>query len=335
MESAKTIILSNKTNKNFKAILNLNSARGSIKFFNGYLQNKNYALGIKQDGNVLKVPLVLDNNNSEFDFLQKVDLKKEVVCAVVDVTNAFCPELVLSGSLNTVSENNKIEDAFVVKKPEDTSQLYTEDSDEEIENIVEKNIQEDMNSVYFDTCSNCKYRKAFYEDGVSCNETCACASSKKHSTAEISSLQLQSTENSSNLSNEIEQFGGKDEEQKNTVQEENQSFYMQVKPQIDALFEKYEEEEVLQNILPNSKWVKVRYDDGEEYYVLGLIFDESNQIVNYICYGVPSFDYENPPEDIKEYAQWLPIDPNNNSNGGYWIVYQKGLNGETVIVNYV
>ena len=111
---------------------------------------------------------------------------------------------------------------------------------------------------------------------------------------------------------------------------------MQVKPQVDALFEKYDRDEILENILPNSEWVRVRYDGGEEYYILGLIYNETKKdYVDYICYGVPSSDSKNPPEDIKDYAQWLPLDVNNPGGAGYFIVYQSAANGETVVINFV
>lgn len=331
MENAKTIILNNKLDKDFKAILNLRAGDGSIKFFNGVLQNKNFALGVKQGNDVLKMPLIVQNNASSFYFPHEVDLKKDVVCAVVDVTNAFCPELVLSGSLNTVTENTKIESAFITKKPEDTSKLYIEDSDEEIDSLVEKNIQEDMNSTYYDTCASCKYRKAFYEAGKSCSAACSC--NTLSDSGAIKEDSSSSAEILSEQNEDINQVQSVDNEE--VVGDGEQDFYLQVKSQIDALFERYESEETLQTILPNSKWVKVRYDNGEEYYVLGLVFDKSGKKVDFICYGVPSTDPNNPPDDIKEYAQWLPLDLNNNSSGGYWIVYQNGSNGETVVVNFV
>ena len=102
--------------------------------------------------------------------------------------------------------------------------------------------------------------------------------------------------------------------------ENKQSFYDNVKSQIDGIFNRYESEPVLSNIIPNSKWAKVNYDGDENYYVLGLIFnDESMQNAQYICYGVPSKSKENPPDDIKDIAQWVPININDINSSGYFI----------------
>ena len=52
---------------------------------------------------------------------------------MVDVSNAFCPEIVLSGSANNFLQNSKIENAFTQTKPQDLSVLYEEFDDDKIE----------------------------------------------------------------------------------------------------------------------------------------------------------------------------------------------------------
>ena len=163
MENAKTLILNNKSDKNFKAILNLKINEPClIKFYNLTENSKNYALGIKQNKDVIKVPLKLNNNNCQFELPKTINCNENFFCAVVDVTNIFCPEIVLTGSVNDCSQNSKIESAFVSTKPEDSSSLYENLEEEQIENLIDKNLEEDLNSIYYDSCSNCKYRKAFY-----------------------------------------------------------------------------------------------------------------------------------------------------------------------------
>ena len=313
MQATKTIILGSK-NKKEQAILNLRySAESEIKFFNFNNKNKNFALGIKQGGEVKKIPLTIKNNLCKFSLPKNLDLQKNILCAVVDVSNAFCPEIVLSGSNNTTIENSTIEEYFVTKKPKDTSVLYTQDSLEEINNLIEKNLQDDLNCTYYDNCSNCKYREAFYN----------VESANNNNSTNVQNESIKKTD-----SLNIEEISKEDALNK----EEN--FYFQIKQQIDALFNKYPEYTILTKIVSNSKWVKINYDDGEEFYVLGLIYDKDSKFVEFISYGVPSQDDKNPPEDIKDFAQWLPIENLENNLIGFWLVYQNASNGEAVKVEY-
>ena len=305
-ESAKTLILNSNKDNNFKAILNLKSNENSqIKFFNLKDKSRTFALGIKQESKVTKIPLLVDGDNCSFSVSNKINFAKSLSCAVVDVSNPFCPEIVLSGRENSNLENSKIEGAFMPEKPKDTSILYEEASGEEIEDLIDKNLEEDLHTTYFDACAKCKFREAFYNEGE-------CL---KQNEAKIASQE--------NL-----------EKDTKTREEESKSFYEQIKPQIDALFNKYEEYKLLEEIIPSSKWAKIVYDNEGNYYILGLIYKE-NQEVLYICYGVPSVGGNNPPDDIKEYAGWLPKDSNNVDGEGYFIVCQDAITGETLKVDLV
>ncbi len=330
MENAKTLILNNKKNPNFKAVLNLkNYDYCAIKFFNMANNDKNFALGIKQKTGVIKIPLQLNSGKGEFVLPKKIDLEDNMVCAVVDVSNAFCPEIVLSGSINNAIENTTIENAFVQSKPDDVSVLYEIEESEQIENLIDKNLDDDLNTTYFDSCANCKYRKAFYEGGE-----CACIKSQQ--TDENNNFEL--TDNTiKNYS--TEQIVSNIEQAKNVIEEDNieesESFYLQIKNQLNSLFNKYQKHDLLERIIPNSKWVKVDYDQTENFYVIGLIYDGNNQDILYISYGVPSKDFNNPPEDLKEYAQWLPIDFNKPKDEGFWIVYQDAKDGQTLKIDFI
>jgi len=387
VESVKTLILNDKKNQFFKAVLNLrNSDKCQIKFFN--LQedkNKHFALGIKQNSGVVKVPLYLQENKCEFNLPKGINMEDKLLCAVVDVSNAFCPEIVLSGSLNLQTENDQIENAFVQTKPEDTSILYEQTTDEQIDKLIDENFKEDLNTNYYDNCSRCKYRQVFYNEGDGC-----CCSNKANDhnidalnvTENLSQEGLNANLNPNNAQNKAsdmqshlksslsnkeeatiinsceeqleevtntyknvalneETLKEQDEVEQNKEENssiapgEEQTFYEQVKQQISALFEKYEVDETLQQIIPNSKWIKVDYERKQEYYVLGLIYDDNNQNVVYISYGIPSTNSKVPPEDLKDYAQWLPKDFSNPEQAGYWIVYQDAITGETIKIDFV
>ena len=335
MENAKTLILNDRKNPEFKAILNLKNYDSCvIKFFNFFGANKNYALGIKQKHSVIKIPLDLKQGKGEFVLPKTINLEENLLCAVVDVSNVFCPEIVLSGSLNDIVENNKIEQAFVQTKPEDVSSLYVEDEEEQIERIIDKNLEEDSNTTYYDLCSNCKYRKVFYESG-----DCVCCSSKSETKNEVDDSVLNNNLKGFNVDNEKNKVRLEEDEEINDklelIDEEKfkESFYKQIKNQIDTLFNRYERDSLLEKIIPNSRWVKVDYDKNQEYYVLGLIYEDEEEPV-YISYGIPSNNSNNPPEDLKEFAQWLPIDFNNPDKEGYWIVYQDAVDGKTLKIDF-
>jgi len=327
----KTVILNNETKDDLKAVLSLKEKENSIiKFFNLKVKDKNLALGIKQDKKIVKIPLLVKDGKSEFKLNDSIDFSKNLLCAVVDISNAFCPEILLSGSNNSSVENETIEDAFVTRKPQNTSTLYKVENDEKIEKIIDKNLEEDLKENYFDACANCRYRDAFYSD---------CESFKD--VTEILSKKLKTNDSSNDFDKKEDEKNEKDEEtneefdpKKDKNEDEEKDFYGQVKDQVEVLFEKYKKDESLEEIIPNSKWVRVTYDGEENFYILGLIFDEE-KVLKYISYGVPSCDSSTPPDDLSDYAQWLPKDVLSTQKEGYWIVCQDAKTGETLKIELV
>lgn len=112
----------------------------------------------------------------------------------------------------------------------------------------------------------------------------------------------------------------------------NETFFDGVKEHISELFDKYPEEEFLGQIIPNSKWVKVDYEENGNYYVVGLMNDENG--LKYVCYGVPGIWEENPPKELNGYCQWLPLDSTKPKDYGYWMTYQDVENGESVKIDF-
>lgn len=112
----------------------------------------------------------------------------------------------------------------------------------------------------------------------------------------------------------------------------DESFFDGIKDQIQTLFNKFPAEEILQAIIPDSKWVKIDYEDKGEYYVVGLLYEEDK--IKYVCYGVPSTYSDEPPADLKGFAQWLPIDASKQDGFGYWLTYQDADTGENVKLEF-
>lgn len=114
--------------------------------------------------------------------------------------------------------------------------------------------------------------------------------------------------------------------------DEEESFFDGVKEQIQTLFDKFPEEDILKQIIPESKWAKIDIEETGEYYVVGLMYE--NDLVKYVCYGIPSIYGGEPPKELKGFAQWLPIDSTKSDGFGYWITYQDAETGENVKLEF-
>ncbi len=122
------------------------------------------------------------------------------------------------------------------------------------------------------------------------------------------------------------------EDDTSEFEQKEETFFDGIRDQIDSLFKKYPEEMILKQLIPDSKWVKIDYEDINQYYVVGLLYEANN--IKYVCYGVPSLHRSEPPEELSGLAQWLPIDSNKENGFGYWITYQDAETGENVKLNY-
>lgn len=107
---------------------------------------------------------------------------------------------------------------------------------------------------------------------------------------------------------------------------DGKNFYYAVKPQLDEMFVCYPADSLLEDTVPNSKWVRVDAEDG--YYVVGILF--VGDAPSYICYGVPQYpdDDGRAPAELENMCVWLPVD--SPSIKGYWVIYQSAETGEIV-----
>ena len=124
-----------------------------------------------------------------------------------------------------------------------------------------------------------------------------------------------------------------EEEIKVSFEEKNNTFYNSIKNQVEDLLNNYETEKALEEIIPNSKFVKVDYENNGNFYIFGIIYEEGQ--IRYIVYGIPG-EYDIKPDD--EYAkfyQWLPLNAENPEGYGYYLMYQDALNGENVKIEII
>lgn len=103
-------------------------------------------------------------------------------------------------------------------------------------------------------------------------------------------------------------------------------FYEQVKDQLDDLFATNPKFELLEKMMPDTKWIKVDYDNNGKYYVVGLIGANPD----YLCYGVPARYTPQPPQDLSGYCQWLPVDHSKPEGDGFWLMFQDAISGESI-----
>jgi len=107
-------------------------------------------------------------------------------------------------------------------------------------------------------------------------------------------------------------------------------FFDMISEQIDALFNNYPREEALENLIPNSRWVKVDYENNGKIYVVGLVYEM--EILKYVAYGVPAenMDLEN---ELAGYGQWISLNPLQENSNGYWVIFQDAITGDNVNYN--
>lgn len=307
MLKKKSIVLSDTKNSSKKAVLSLQEdgvgLKGSLRLYNFSSELTGVSsLGFYVDKKVYKAGLTFKSQMFYEFFLDIKEIPNKFSCAVVNFQNAV-PNPILYGSSNgsddnvygsiisEISQNNSVESA------KNVLDKYDVDFDDQEKEIIEKEIDEAICQCHHD-CANCVYKKYFFE-----HEEKQTQAQEKEEVIE----NLPLNEKSHDLP----------------------MFVEKLKPQIDKLFENNPIEDNLQKIIPDSKWVKVEYEDDGDFFVFGLLYDEQENI-KYVCYGVPSVFDEAPPEELSGYPIWLPLDQNNSKGFGYWLTYQDATTGEPI-----
>lgn len=104
-----------------------------------------------------------------------------------------------------------------------------------------------------------------------------------------------------------------------------ENFYQNIRFRLEEIMTINPECKELEKIIPESKWVKVYYDE-EEYYVVGILTEDGE--VTYLGYGVPGVEGIRPPKEAEELCDFLPV--SGGEEEGYWLMFQNSKNGELV-----
>ena len=101
------------------------------------------------------------------------------------------------------------------------------------------------------------------------------------------------------------------------------TYFERSSAELEKLLKTNERFTPIEKLIPGSTFVKINYDRNRNYIVGAIGRD-------YICYGVPSFYSDTPPQPLCGYARWLPFDPAKPREEGFWMMYQDGISGETL-----
>lgn len=336
MFTKRTIILNSVENNLNKAVVSLekngNEIKGSVRLYNFKTEpNGVLTLGILSDGEVYKAGLTRVGNN-QYEFLSAVNKPiGEFTCALVNSYNGEIKPLLLGSSNGASSQSAETRLAsslgVLQKKSMDAVKKILDENKIELEDDAEEIIDEEMKKSCDENCFLCPYKKAFYNDEqkeikekLKENEVEMAEKSKNN---EVFSQKV--LENEENFENK-EIIEPKKEEKKI-------SFYDEIKEQLGLLFSKYEDATDLEDIIPNSKFVKIDYDENGQFYVVGLIYEDDE--IKYICYGVPGVWAEDCPKELNGLSQWLPLNEDDPEGRGYWLSYQDAGNGENIKIEVV
>ena len=283
-------------NGNEKAVLSLESEStnlsGRIRLYNFKDEPKGIiTLGLFSDGKVIKAGLTKISSMLYSFKTQQAALPNVFSCAVINF-NGGEPEPILYGNSEGAGSADEVFGAVI-------STLQNEPSVNAVTEALNKN------GIDYDDELKDEINNVIEEEF------------EKHDCARCKYREYFYSHQTQTLSNQEEQ-----------AQEEQKTFFEEIRSQVDNLFEKNPTEEYLQELIPNSKWVKVEFENGGDYYVFGLLYD--GDALKYICYGVPGVYQKTPPKQLSGYPVWFPLDKEKNEGFGYWLSYQDAESGESI-----
>ncbi|MDR0751459.1 MAG: hypothetical protein LBF12_02550 [Christensenellaceae bacterium] len=102
----------------------------------------------------------------------------------------------------------------------------------------------------------------------------------------------------------------------------NSSFNKHIKTKLEELFKTNPPDKLLENAIPNSQWVKIKYQ-SKEYFSVGIL--KTDDIQTHMAYAVPGVDNIHPPEEIYKICKFVEVDSPNIK--GYWMIVQNLKDG--------
>ena len=337
---SKTIIISNE--EGGRGILTLYEEDDLLKTklrLYGTTLSDQCKIGIYHMDKVYTANMINRQNVFHSSMVGEFDMSKDFYCAIIDPQNNN--QIMLSGGTYAgyYFNDNSIFAPKSQAENDDTQTSQAEQDETEQSNTNFENAECEKDEVC-SKCATCKYKEYFY----SCNNLDEISTQQSSNFAnETSSTQSFSTKTQNSQSNENISNNGPELQEETQSKTEMQSFVTcsnldNEKPlqeiisniisQFDNIFDKYEKDETLINLIPNSKFVKI--DENNEQFSIGAIYDEND--IKLICYAV-FCNYNTPaPTELGEHYQWLPLDASDPLSDGYYIVFQDATDLKIVDV---
>lgn len=361
----KTIILSNSQNLNSnapKGILTLSNTNGEIKgkirLYNLQTLPLNTKLGIYSNEKVQILTLVKKPQHYEFDVTDKIDLNASLYCALIDNSLGDKKVVLEGGSFNGFYFSDSPFDAVLEAKDDELEQVI----DKAMETSA--NCKECSNCAnceykkyFYENYADNKIQSPTYEnfDEVNAPSTPLeqeCFNENLNTQASVEEFNSREVETDEEVEQEcvnetledtLDQQFVKSQNEENNIEPPNQveenaqdnkkeideqsTFLNDIIYQLDEMFVKYPADDLLNSIIPDSRFIKVEGENTNPY-VLGVIYED--KIMKYIAYGVPAKYNSLPPADLGQNYQWLPLNPNDVMSDGYFLIYQNALTGKIV-----
>lgn len=299
----KTIVMVSATQGTEKAVLWIDhkngQTQGKVKLYNQKQNDGIYVLSFYDGKKVTKCGLS-QCGAQEFCFSTEQEIELDTaVCAIVNIKGAK-PTAVVVGSCSNQAPSTK-----------DLAFAQSLGELEEKKGLKAKDVQQilDDNQIDFDEEENKEIERAIDEEMKKCDcEQKNCAGCRYR-----------------------EAFYAEPEQPEKI--DVKATYYSEVSDQLKQLFDTCEKEDALEEIIPNSKWVKVDYANDGNYYVVGLIYE--NDTLKFVCFGVPGYYASESPKELEGLCKWVSIDSSKPFEFGYWITYQDAKTGENVEVEIV
>ena len=254
------------------------------------------------------------------DELSQTDKKKNL-SPNKNVSNAPKQESFEKAESFKTSKSSPYE--FAIEQPE----KFLRPSISQDDFCCRKTFDDTFRSENFGDYSNESHNKFNYDKGIECESA---NTNFKNNDAEIYTYE---DEKINQLIDKVIDMT-EDREKQNIKQDaDDLSFYERINPQISKMFENNKEETVLNEILPNSKFCRVEFEDGSGYYVFGVIYEDG--LPKYVCYGLPAQKNSEPPKELSNLYQWLPIDATDETGDGYYMMYQDAITGKNMSVEII
>ena len=328
---SKTIILSQNENKG-RGILTLfqenELLQCRIRLYNIEKLSRYCKIGVYHQSEVYSANLLERNGVYESSFVGDFDIDQDFYTAIIDTSNNN--RVILSGGtyagyfFNDNSVFEKENNCFkTIEKEQPNTNLYTyteEKATHNFDKIANKNNVECADNC--DKCATCKYKEFFYNHTQEDEILRQAQNDKEKAQNDIGFRQTQNDgchiERNEVQSKYLNQNNNEIEQPKETEKEDKKSVIQAIIPQFKYVFENYEQDDILNALIPNSKFVKI--NENNEQYSIGAIYE--NNEMKYICYALMC-NYNTPaPTELGEHYQWLPLDKEDPLSEGYYIVFQ-------------